>query len=132
MADAASLGRVHRDLLCRLSWREPWPCYVVATRGGNRALIVTEDNTNKSLARLRAYSLDTVNACIRVGWIEVGPVHRVPPYSGGKAGDSQAGQRIWITAVGRAELGVPIPAQRRVVDSGARPGVRDDQEAVRG
>lgn len=142
-------GRVHRDLLSRLSWRWPDPCYLVATRGGNRALIVTEATTSKSLTRLCAFRLDTVNACIRAGWVEVGAVHRVPPYGGGRPGDSQAGQRVWITSAGCVELGVATPAQRRILAAQAKSGVaargtpqgsvgaeirasRDGQEAVSG
>lgn len=142
-------GRVHRDLLSRLSWRWPWPCYLVATRGGNRALVVTEDNSNKSLARLCAFRLDTVNLCIRAGWIEVGAVHRVPPYGGGRSGDSQAGQRVWITSAGCVELGVATPAQRQILAAQEKSRVatrgtpqssvdaeirasRDGQEAVSG
>lgn len=114
------LKRVHRDLLSRLSFRWPDPCYVVATRLGGRALIVTEMTPSKSLARVCAFNLDTVNTCIRAGWVEVGPMHRVPPYVGAKGGDSQAGQRVWITPAGCVELGVPTPAQRQILAAQAR------------
>ena len=128
---------MHRDLLSRLSWRWPGPCYVVATRSGGRALVVTEDNSNKSLARLCAYHLDTINTCIRNDWIAVAPVGRVPPYSGGKAGDSQAGQRVWITTAGCVELGVATPSQRRVMAqrkaaSGADAEIRSSADGVGG
>jgi hypothetical protein len=86
----------------------------VLTRQGGRALVVTELTAQESLSRLCAYNLATVQACISARWIEVGPVHRVPPYLCGKAGDSQAGQLVWITALGCSELGVPTPAQRRI------------------
>lgn len=104
----------HRDLLGHLSFRWPELCYLVATRRGNRALVVTEMSPSRSLARVASYSLATVNDCVAARWIELGPVRRIPPYFAGKPGDSLAGQSVVITSAGCVELGVPTPVQRQI------------------
>lgn len=111
IAARPTLTRVQVDLLSRLSFRWPDPCYLVVSVGGRRALVVTEMSPDRSLARVCAYNLATVNAVVKARWVELGEPQRVPDFSGRKR-DSDFGWRVRITSGGCRQIRVPTIEQR--------------------
>lgn len=106
---AAQLSRSARDLLGRLAFRSPDPCYLVEAARGRSALIVTTMLASKSLSRSKAYNWSTVRDLEEAGLIATGEDGEVPAYDYRERGDGRWGNQIWITFAGRAAL---APASR--------------------
>lgn len=102
----ATLTRAQRDLLSKLAFRCPDPCYLALTPRGY-ALVVTTMLKSRSLERMdRSYLPDTVTSLQGAGLIELFEFAYIPEYGYRKPGDSSSGYPVAITSAGRKALGV--------------------------
>jgi hypothetical protein len=99
---ATKLSRTALDLLGRLAFRSPDPCYLVGAHKGRRALVVTTMLQSKSLSRSCAYNWATVRDLEGAGLIELGEdMDEVPVYDYRERTDFRWGNQVWITDAGR-------------------------------
>lgn len=97
------LSRTALDLLGRLAFRNPDPCYLVGAHKGRRALVVTTMLVSKSLERSCAYNWATIRDLEGAGLIALGEdIDEVPAYGYRKRTDFRWGNQVWITDAGRA------------------------------
>lgn len=107
------LTRPQHDLLSRLSFRWPWPCFLVVTGRGTRSLVVTEMSESRSLARVCGYAQSTVRGLAHdEQLIQVGEAQAMPDYSWRSPIDSTVGFPVSITSRGCVAIGVPTLEQR--------------------
>lgn len=94
----SEVGPAGRDLLARLVFREPDPCYLVAAGRGREALVVT--TMMGTLEPARRYNRATLQDLAELGLVTYGETRELTPYERwGKK--PQSGYPVTLTEAGR-------------------------------
>lgn len=121
-----TLPRPQRELLLQLVFRWPHPCFVVRSRYGHYALVVSAMSRSRPLERMdRGYSSETVDGLATAGLITVTWVGEVPAFGFRRPFDGVHGSRIEITPSGRAAINAVSEAQQRRAQAISEARVRD-------
>lgn len=121
-----TLPRPQRELLLQLVFRWPHPCFVVRSRYGHYALVVSAMSRSRPLERMdRGYSSETVDGLATAGLVTLTWVGEVPAFGFRRPFDGVHGSRIEVTPSGRAAINAVSEAQQRRAQAISEARVRD-------